>query len=485
MPGASVLEARALTIAYGSAIAVSDVSLTLEPGRIVGLAGESGSGKTTVALTLAGYPIPGARVLGGEVRLGGLELGRLDASQLRELWGSRIAYLPQDGPTALNPALRVGGQLVETIRAHRSLSRAAAQETAAELLGRVGIADPPAVLARYGHQLSGGEQQRVVIALALAGDPEVVILDEPTSGLDGHLQRRIASLVVSLTRERRTATLLISHDVRLLAETCDEVVVLRDGEIVERGPAAEAPPALRRAQASGAPVLVASGLRCTYGATVALAGASFELAAGSVLGIAGPSGSGKSTLVRAVAGLVRPDAGEIMLDERPLAPVVVDRSRADLGGIQIVFQNPDSSLNPGHTVARALERPLALHRPDVPPAERREEAGRLLARLNLSASVLNRLPRELSAGQRQRVAVARALLARPRVVLCDEATAALDVESRSRVIELLNELRDDGLAVLFVSHDLDLLGRIADDVLLLEAGAVVAPSENLAASLVP
>jgi peptide/nickel transport system ATP-binding protein len=547
----SALQATGLSVGYPDGertrLVVSDVSLRLEPGRILGLAGESGAGKSTLALALAGF-VPDAAVLaGGELRLGDVELTRMPADRLRRLWGAEISHLPQDCSTALNPALRVGGQIAELLKTHRCGRRPV------DLLARVGL--PAATLRRRPHELSGGEQQRVALAIATACDPSVLLLDEPTTGLDARTQARVIELIEALTRELEIATLLVSHDLPLLAAFCDELAVMYAGEIVERGPAPDvyrdprhpyttalldavptiageaqlrglsgaapietpgyrcgfaercalvAPECLdrielrplgngrearctrdavpgrsmvsavppERRETTGA-ILAASALTCWYGRAPAIEDLSFSLAPGASLGVAGESGSGKTTLLRTLAGLVRPRAGEMSLSGRPLAPGLKGRSRGELQAIQIVFQNPDSTLNPSHSVETALGRPLHLFRSDVAPGGRRAAAAEMLERVELSPRLLDRRPGELSAGQRQRVAIARALLARPDVLLCDEITSALDVSAQAAVLELLVGLRKgDGLALVVVSHDLGLLRHVADDLIVLEAGQV-------------
>jgi peptide/nickel transport system ATP-binding protein len=528
------LEAKGLTVSYERPV-VSDVSIRLEPGRITGLAGESGAGKSTLALALTGF-VPST----GEVRLGGEEV-------TPRMWGAEISHLPQDCSTALNPALRVGGQITEVLKTHRRSARPA------ELLARVGL--PEAVLKRRPHELSGGEQQRVALALAIACDPAVLLLDEPTTGLDACTQAHVVELIGTLTRELEIATLLVSHDLTLLAAACDELYVMYAGEIVERGPAREVyrdprhpytaallaavptiagdatprgltgaapletpgyrcgfaercplvapecldriglrpvgpgrearcvrearqgtavdPAPLAARPPAGAPLLAASALTCSYERTTALADLSFSLEPGVALGVAGESGSGKTTLLRALAGLLEPDAGEMTLSGRPLASGIKGRSRGELRAIQIVFQNPDSTLNPSHTVEKALDRPLRLFRDDVPADGRRAVAAELLERVELSPRILDRRPGELSAGQRQRVAIARALAARPEVLLCDEITSALDVSAQAAVLDLLAGLRrEEGLALVVVSHDLGLLRHVADELIVLEAGRV-------------
>jgi peptide/nickel transport system ATP-binding protein len=528
------LEAKGLTVTYDRPV-VSEVSIRLEPGRITGLAGESGAGKSTLALALTGF-IPAT----GEVRLGDEEVSR-------RMWGAEISHLPQDCSTALNPALRVGGQITEALKTHGCTARPD------QLLARVGL--PAALLRRRPHELSGGEQQRLALALAIACGPSVLLLDEPTTGLDARTQAHVVELIGTLTRELEIATLLVSHDLMLLATVCDELYVMYAGEIVERGLArdvyrdprhpytaallgavptiaADAPlrgltgaapletlgyrcgfadrcplvapeclerielrrlgngrqarcvresvpriatadsRAVERAEGGGS-LLAASNLTCTYGRAAALQDLSFSLAPGAALGVAGESGSGKTTLLRALAGLLKPAAGEMTLSGRPLAPAIKGRSRGELRAIQLVFQNPDSTLNPNHSVETALGRPLKLFRGDVPPDGRRDAAVVMLERVELSPRLLDRRPGELSAGQRQRVAIARALAAGPEVLLCDEITSALDVSAQAAVVELLERLRsEEGLALVVVTHDLGLLRHVADDLIVLEAGQV-------------
>jgi peptide/nickel transport system ATP-binding protein len=563
----STLAARSLSIAYRSGDAlrevVGDVTLELQPNRIVGLAGESGFGKSTLALALVGYRAPGAQVLSGSVELEGASLTRASLHELRRIWGARVAYMPQDSSTALNPAIRVGRQLVEPLRLHLGLGRREAARRAAELLRRVDIPEPDRALSRYPHQFSGGQQQRIALALGLACDPAALILDEPTTGLDVTTQARVNRLIVDLARDTGTATLYVSHNLALLATVCDDLAIMYGGEIVELGPAREVylqprhpytaalidavpsihgshrptgipglpPPVvqtdrcgfaarcshtleqclqpiglhqlgpnrvvrcIRAAELAATPVPVQVGtaheervpagdpvieidhLRCTFRQrgheTVAVDDVSLVLHEGRTLGIAGESGSGKSTLLRALAGLLRPAAGELRFRGLPLAPSAGARPREVRRAVQIVFQNPDATLNPRHTIFDSLARPLTLFRPDVAARDRREFAADLMRRIRLSPDVLGRYPRHLSGGQRQRVALARALLAEPEVILCDEVTSALDVSVQATILELLIDLRTTRkLSLIFVTHDLGVLRSIADDAIVMERGQI-------------
>ena len=566
----SALRATGLSIGYSTHgrtnQVVDDVDLRLEPNRIVGLAGESGCGKSTLSLSIVGYRQPTAVVMAGNVELDGLSLTEASLKQLRKVWGARVAYMPQDSSTALNPALKVGSQLGEVLRIHLGLKGRAARQRAEEALAEVGIPDPPRAVLRYPHQFSGGQQQRIALAMALSCEPDALILDEPTTGLDVTTQARVNELIMTLARRTGTATLYVSHNLALLATVCDELAIMYGGEIVEQGPARDvyltpqhpyttaligAVPDIRglrrpigipgspppvvvqdscgfaercphqqpqcltpiplevhasgrsircirvdelppnpvatastpgrapvpRSATRGEPVLEALGLRCAFRqgrtTTVAVDDVSMSVEPGRTLGIAGESGSGKSTLLRALAGIVVPTAGMLRFNGLPVPAAVGKRPRKLRQAVQIVFQNPDATLNPRHTVLQSVERPLKLFRPELGRGERREVAASMLKKMRLSPDILDHSPRNLSGGQRQRVAVARALLADPQVILCDEVTSALDVSVQASLLELLAEVsqaRD--MALVFVTHDLGVLRSIADDAIVLERGQV-------------
>ncbi|MGH3024916.1 MAG: dipeptide ABC transporter ATP-binding protein, partial [Gaiellaceae bacterium] len=568
---AAALTASGISVGYrgrdGIRQVVNGVDLTLKRERILGIAGESGCGKSTLALTLMGFRSPNTVVLGGSVGFDGADLLRATPTQLRRRWGAQIAYLPQDTSTALNPAIRVGRQLAEPLRIHQHVARRAARTRMLDLLSQVRIPDPDSALDRYPHEFSGGQQQRIALALGLACVPQVLILDEPTTGLDVTTQAQVNNLIVELTRSAGTATVYVSHNLALLATICDDLGIMYAGEVVELGPASEvferprhpytaalidAVPSVRtRRRAHGiagspppvvvehqcafldrcayaaskcsipvplvkiadrrvrcvraseidlasrfisssvreaAPdppgngpereaVLATYDLRCEYRqrrhTVVAVEGISIALERGRVLGIAGESGSGKSTLLRALIGLLIPRSGRMEFDGRELSPAVAARPAAVRRAIQIVFQNPDATLNPRHTIGQALERPLKLFRPDVAASERRNYAAEILAQMRLGAHFLDRYPRHLSGGQRQRVALARALVVEPEVILCDEVTSALDVSVQATILELLmNLLEQRQTSIVFVTHDLGVLRSVADDVVIMERGAV-------------
>ncbi|HEY7173794.1 MAG TPA: ABC transporter ATP-binding protein [Micromonosporaceae bacterium] len=563
-----LLAAHSLSVAYRGRRTdnqvLLDVSLELVAGRVIGLAGESGSGKSTLALSLMGYRPAGQHVISGEVDLDGSSITAASISRLRELWGARLAYLPQDTSTSLNPALSIGRLFIESLRKHERLSRSAARERAMQWLERVAILEPDQALQRYPHQFSGGQQQRIAIALALCLGPAVLILDEPTTGLDVVTQARVNELVTSLARESGVATLYVSHNLAMLATVCDDLAIMYAGQIVESGPVAsvydmprhpyttaliravptidsdEAPrgiPGIPRATVAtnecgflarcplraeecratipmvdvgerhtarcvrvGAsttataattlttvrphdqavsPMLSIDDVTVTFGrrghapAFRAVDHVSLDVYAGRTLGIAGESGSGKSTLLRVIAGLLRADSGTLAFRGASLPPLAVRRSVEHRRAIQIVFQNPDSTLNPRHTIRQSLERPLRLFSPGIGRAELTARIAAVTNQVRISPELLDRYPRNLSGGQRQRVAIARALLADPVLLLCDEVTSALDVSVQASIIELLIELRESrGLAIVFVTHDLGVLRSIADEVIVMQNGAI-------------
>ena len=566
--GQVLLSARSVSVGYRDGPrtrqVLADVDLDLPENMIMGLAGESGCGKSTLALVMAGYRPPGLRMLGGDVRYRGTEISNLRPRALRQYWGRRIAYLPQDTSTALNPALRIGRQLSEVFQLHGGMKHRQAVGAGAQMLDRVGIPEPDRAMHRYPHEFSGGQQQRIAIGLALGPGPDVVILDEPTTGLDVTVQARINQLIVSLIRAERMAALYVSHNLALLATICDELRILYAGQIVEAGPAGEMyfsarhpytrdlvaavprhlddtpprgiegmPPASvvldacafgprcrmhqRRCDIAVPLTSLAGGraVRCvragdpdearpgpaavslpvhvgaepddnvlrvdsvtvTYHhagrATTALADLTLQIAPGEVVGIVGESGSGKSTLLRAIAGLLVPDSGTLTFGGAQLPWRCDNRSQEARREIQIVFQNPDASLNPRQTVSALIDHPLHLFMPGMSAAQRRTGIREVLEQLRLSPDLLDRYPAELSGGQRQRVALGRALVADPAVVLCDEITSALDVSVQASILELLAELRKaQGLSMIFVTHDLGVLRAVADRALVLETGIV-------------
>ena len=497
----TLLSISGLQVRFGAdAPAVNGVDLTVERGQTVAVVGESGSGKSTTAAAILGLLPPGGRITAGRIVFDGRDIGSADQRLLRSIRGRQIGFVPQDPMTNLNPVWKVGFQISEALRANGRESR----RRAVQLLAEAGMPDPATQARKYPHQLSGGMCQRALIAIGLAGRPQLLIADEPTSALDVTVQRQVLDHLQRLTDELGTALLLITHDLALAAERAESVVVMHRGAVVESGAAqtilqspeheytqrlvAAAPSLTVR---SGRPrpakdaddVVVATDLTKVYresnGAPWrrtefrAVDGVSFRLRRGSTVAIVGESGSGKSTLARMVLGLLQPTSGAVLFDGTDVSALNRDQAFAFRRRVQPVFQNPYSSLDPMYSVFRAIEEPLRIHR--VGDRKQRQQAVReLVDQVALPPSVLGRLPRELSGGQRQRVAIARALALRPEVLVCDEAVSALDVLVQAQILDLLADLQARlGLTYLFISHDLAVIRQIADEVLVMRAGRVV------------
>ncbi len=480
-PAGALLAVRALRVEAEDGRAVLDaVDLDLGPGELLAVVGESGSGKSTLARAVLGHVAAGLRHADGEVRLDGRGVLRLDERESRKLRASVCGYVAQDPRTALSPHLRVDAQITEVLRA-RQVPKAQWPEEVERSLRLAGLG--PDFVRRRPHRLSGGQRQRVALAVALAGRPRLLVLDEPTSALDTVTAAAFVADLTRLRRETGTAALLVSHDMGAVASLADRVVVLEGGRIVEQGPAEGVLSALvsARGQAPAGdgpssesesdPLLAATDVRLARPALV-LGGVSLSLGPGDCLTVVGPSGSGKSTLLRCLAGLERPTGGEVRLDGEQLARDVRDRSRRQLLRVQLVPQDPYGSLNPRHTVASMVGRPLRL-RDGIPAVAQPCEVERLLGLVGLDSALAGRLPGALSGGQRQRVALARALAAGPDVLLCDEVTSALDPSVAAGITDLIARLRRElGLAVVMVTHDLSVAARLGGQVAVLDGGLI-------------
>lgn len=462
--------------------AATQIDFDIEAGGSFGLVGESGSGKSTIALALTRYLPAGATVTADELVVAGEHVLDLGSAALRRYRRDRIGVVYQEPGLALNPTSTIGAQVAEVYRLGGD-GRAAARARTAEVLGHMGLPDPDALVGRYPHELSGGQQQRVVIAMALATRPQLLILDEPTTGLDTSIEAGIFVLIERLKAELGFATLLISHNLPLVAARCDIVGVLGNGELVEVAPSRqlvtapvhplsralidaipdlgpERPPiavdrALPAEPPPATPLATIRELRKRYGAKVALDGIDLTIGRGEVVGVVGESGSGKTTLGRALASLTTYE-GTISLDVPPASPPV-----------QVVFQSPDSSLNPRRTVRQVLSRSITLLGGDTDAVELARATG-------IPLTLLDSLPHELSGGQKQRVAIARAFAGPVPLVVCDEPTSALDVTLQTRILDLLAELQDrTGVSYLFITHDLAVVRRIAGRIVVLRDGHIV------------
>jgi len=482
---------------------VQDLSFAIAPGEVLALIGESGSGKTTTALAMMGYARSGCRIAGGSVRIGETEVLALDAAGQRALRGRRVAYIAQSAAASFNPSRTIMDQVVEPALIHGTSTRPEAEAKAAALFRELALPDPDTIGARYPHQVSGGQLQRLMAAMALITDPELVILDEPTTALDVTTQIEVLRAFRRVVRERRTTAVYVSHDLAVVAQMADHILVLRDGQMRELGATAQilaapshdytqcllaaARPKVREAGVPGTaaaetPLLEVRQLSAGYGPrdkqgqpkVLILEDINLKLYRGQAIGVIGESGSGKTTLARAIAGLIAPAHGEMLFDGQPLPPTLERRSKEELRRVQIVFQMADTALNPSQTIERILARPLQFYRGLSGEALQRR-IRELLDLVKLPAAVAGRLPGGLSGGQKQRVNLARALAAEPELILCDEVTSALDTVVGAAVLDLIAELRRElGLSYLFISHDLHTVRSVCDEIVVMQHGRKLA-----------
>jgi peptide/nickel transport system ATP-binding protein len=504
--------------------AVKGVSFDIAENRTVALVGESGSGKSVTAMSILNL-LPDNAERSGRILWQGQDLLHASMAELQKLRGREIACVFQDPMTSLNPVFTVGNQLIEPLIKHMGLAGKPALERAEQLLIEVGMPEPKRRLAAYPHEMSGGQQQRVMIAMALACEPKLLIADEPTTALDVTIQRQILELIAELQRKRRMSVLFISHDLGVVGEIADEVLVMRHGVIREQGtvaqifaapkdpytqallacrPSLEGNPARlmviddhiaqqaapKRAVAQAvardpnAPVVLeVRSLAKSFWLKQGLFGkrefkavqdVNFKLRRGHTLGVVGESGSGKTTMGLTLLRLHEPTHGEVIFDGQDLLRLTASERQVMRRRIQIVFQNPYASLNPRFTIGQTLVEPMAIHRIGADTAEREQRARALLERVGLDGSAFGKYPHEFSGGQRQRIAIARALTLSPEVLVLDEAVSALDVSVQAQVLNLLRDLQDElGLSYVFISHDLAVVRFISDEVLVMKDGIVV------------
>ncbi|WP_323796542.1 ABC transporter ATP-binding protein [Nisaea sp.] len=538
----SLLEFKNMTVEFptrrGVFTAVRDVSLSVDPGEILGVVGESGAGKSTIGNAVIGLLEPPGRLAGGEIYLKGSRIDNLDEDALRAIRGKRIGMIFQDPLTSLDPLQTVEQQLVETIQLHLKQSDEEARASAVSLLDRVGIPDPELRIKQYPHQFSGGMRQRVVIALALCADPEVIIADEPTTALDVSIQAQILELMRELCRERSVGMILITHDMGVIADVTDRVAVMYRSRLVEEGPtekilgdpdhdytksliSAVPRPDVRLARFPVVEYIESAGDRrdsinvATHwlgagqtesgGETMlrvedlhvrfltkfsflkknriyldAVDRVSFDIRQGEVFGLVGESGSGKSTIARAIAGLYKPAGGHIHFAGADLTEVrtesEMDRYRRQM---QMIFQDPFSSLNPRMKVLDIVAEPIRFHGLASGGAETRQIVMDLLEHVGLGAEAARKYPHEFSGGQRQRISIARALATRPRFLICDEPTSALDVSIQAQILNLLKDLQEElGLTMLFISHDLPVIRQMCDRVGVMRHGKLLEVAET-------
>ncbi|NLS10661.1 ABC transporter ATP-binding protein [Nesterenkonia sp. MY13] len=496
---------------FGTVDAVKGVSFDIKPGEVVAVVGESGSGKSVTSSTAMGLMADNAKV-SGRVFLDGKEVTNISPAKLRSLRGDEIAMVFQEPMTALNPVLKVSDQLVEALQVHNKAFGREALAQAVRLLAEVGIPDPEKRIHEYPHQFSGGQRQRIVIAMAIACNPKMIIADEPTTALDVTVQAEILDLMRRLKDDLNTGILLITHNMGVVADMADRVVVMFQGEVVESGPVnkillepehaytkrlLEAMPTLGEAnievneptpaegEDSAMPSvdpeaelhLEAKDLALAYKnkgrSTRVVEGVNFAVARGEILGLVGESGSGKSTVAKAVLGLLEVEEGELLVRGQNLPKLPRAQQKALRREIGVVFQDPAASLDPRFPIGEIITEPMVVHKVGT-PKERTARAEELLDAVKLPRTVINRYPHELSGGQRQRISIARAMALSPSILIADEPTSALDVSVQARVLDMFAELQEQyDFACLFVTHDLAVVDQLADQIMVMEKGRVV------------
>ena len=545
----SLLKVKNLNISYPTRketiVASKDVEFTLERGEILGIVGESGSGKSTIANAIINLIDPPGEITSGSIKIDNDEL-RDNEELIQEIRGKKIGFVFQDPQTSLNPLFKIKDQLIETIQTHLNLDYQDALKKSIQLLEEVGIDNAEKRIEDYPHQFSGGMRQRVVIALAISCEPDLIIADEPTTALDVSIQHQILELLKDLTKKRNLGVMIITHDMGVIAETTDKVIVMRHGLIVEQGDTKEL---LTNPKSNEARSLVISvpptnkkidrfklispdgkeitsdsknltkDIIKTWGArentnqkllellgvtkifddkslvsnfsfgsknetaakvVKAVDNVSFELFEGETLGLVGESGSGKSTIAKIITGLVRPTNGEIFYNNLSLynskRKYQIDKSR---GQVQMIFQDPYSSLNPRFKVRDIISEPIRLFQKNISSSELTQNLYDLIDIVGMSRQSLDRYPHEFSGGQRQRISIARALATRPRLLICDEPTSALDVSIQAQVLNLLKDIQDElHLAMLFISHDLPVIRQMCNRIVVLKNGIVCETKES-------
>jgi len=545
----SLLKVKNLNISYPTRketiVASKDVEFTLERGEILGIVGESGSGKSTIANAIINLIDPPGEITSGSIKIDNDEL-RDNEELIQEIRGKKIGFVFQDPQTSLNPLFKIKDQLIETIQTHLNLDYQDALKKSIQLLEEVGIDNAEKRIEDYPHQFSGGMRQRVVIALAISCEPDLIIADEPTTALDVSIQHQILELLKDLTKKRNLGVMIITHDMGVIAETTDKVIVMRHGLIVEQGDTKElltnpksnearslvisVPPTNKKIdrfklispegkeitsdsknltkniiktwgarENTNQKLLELSGVtkifddkslmsnfsfgsknETTAKVVKAVDNVSFELFEGETLGLVGESGSGKSTIAKIITGLVRPTNGEIFYNNLSLynskRKYQIDKSR---GQVQMIFQDPYSSLNPRFKVRDIISEPIRLFQKNISSSELTKNLYDLIDIVGMSRQSLDRYPHEFSGGQRQRISIARALATRPRLLICDEPTSALDVSIQAQVLNLLKDIQDElHLAMLFISHDLPVIRQMCNRIVVLKNGIVCETKES-------
>ena len=481
---------------------VSDIQFTVQRGEVLALIGESGSGKTTIAMALMGYARHGCQIADGRIHVADEDVMRLTPHELQRFRGKKVAYIAQSAAASFNPGIKILDQVIESVVIHGVLSRREARAKAVALFRELALPAAETIGDRYPHQVSGGQLQRLMTAMALIGDPEVIILDEPTTALDVTTQVEVLKAFRRVVTERGMTAIYVSHDLAVVAQMADKILVLLKGQIAEYGTTqqllsspvsdytrdlmaaarqAERPSSWSPAQAEIHPLLEVRNLAVGYGtknpegvpAIRILEEINLQVWQGQAIGIIGESGSGKTTLAHAIAGLNPAYHGHILFGDHYINNAMQQRAPDELRRIQYVFQMADTALNPNHTVAQILARPLALFH-QLRGEQQQQRVKALLDLVRLPHSVMQRKPGALSGGQKQRVNLARALAAEPELIICDEVTSALDTVVAAAVLDLICELRRKlGLTVLFISHDMHAVRAVCDDIVVMKQGRIV------------
>ena len=504
----SLLEVSNLTVSYpGCPAAVHELSFSVEAGEAMGIVGESGAGKSQTALAIMGL-LPANAQVSGSIIVSGTDITDANSATMRKLRAQKMSMVFQDPATALNPYLRVGNQLRRILLEHKLVTKREAKSRCVEMLDRVGLHDPERQYHAYPHQLSGGMRQRALIAAALIGEPDLIIADEPTTALDVTVQAKILKLLESIRNDLQTALLMITHDLGVISSSCDRMMVMDNGCLIEEGacndvlanpqqthtrrlvaavPNINSPVSPRDGINDAETLMLADKVTVSFrerrrgsrSQFKAVESVSFDLKAGETIAIVGESGSGKTSLARSVAGLLPGKAGSVSFLGAVLPWQVEHRSRETRRKLQMVFQDPVSSLSPAMRVGRIIAEPLLVHHRSRNASELREAVVDMLNRVGLDQSLAERFPHELSGGQAQRVAIARALILEPVVLICDEALAALDGTVRKEIIGLLKSEREKtGLSLILITHDLGVVHEISDRVIVMHQGEICETASN-------